>query len=65
MIKYKIRSSDWLAFPLIIVNFNHLFIQLAPGFSKCHLSCILKLFQRYYHANRVAMTDFDEAIFGM
>ena len=27
MIKYKIRDSDWLTFPLIIVNFNHLFIQ--------------------------------------
>ena len=31
MIKYKIRSSDWLSFPLIIVNFNHFFIQPAPG----------------------------------
>ena len=30
MIKYKIRSSDWLTFPLIIVNFNHFFIQPAP-----------------------------------
>ena len=30
MIKYKIRDSDWLAFPLIIVNFNHFFIQPAP-----------------------------------
>ena len=27
MIKYKIRDSDWLTFPLIIVYFNHLFIQ--------------------------------------
>ena len=31
MIKYKIRDSDWLIFPLIIVNFNHFFIQPAPG----------------------------------
>ena len=31
MIKYKIRGSDWLTFPLIIVNFNHFFIQPAPG----------------------------------
>ena len=31
MIKYKIRGSDWLKFPLIIVNFNHFFIQPAPG----------------------------------
>ena len=23
VIKYKIRDSDWLTFPLIIVNFNH------------------------------------------
>ena len=30
MIKYKIRDSDWLTFPLIIVNFNHFFIQPAP-----------------------------------
>ena len=30
MIKYKIRDSDWLKFPLIIVNFNHFFIQPAP-----------------------------------
>ena len=30
MIKYKIRGSDWLTFPLIIVNFNHFFIQPAP-----------------------------------
>ena len=32
MIKYKIRGSDWLTFALIIVNFNHSFIQPAPGF---------------------------------
>ena len=31
MIKYKIRGSDWLTFSLIIVNFNHFFIQPAPG----------------------------------
>ena len=31
MIKYKIRGSDWLTFPLIIVNFNHFFIQPVPG----------------------------------
>ena len=31
MSKYKIRSSDWLKFPPIIVNFNHFFIQPAPG----------------------------------
>ena len=31
MIKYKIRVTDWLKFPLNIVNFNHIFIQLAPG----------------------------------
>ena len=30
MIKYKIRDSDWLTFPLIIVNFNHFFIQPPP-----------------------------------
>ena len=30
MIKYKIRGSDWLTFPLIIVNVNHFFIQPAP-----------------------------------
>ena len=30
MIKYKIRGSDWLAFPLIIFDFNHFFIQPAP-----------------------------------
>ena len=29
MIKYKIRGSDWLTFPLVIVNFNHFFIQPA------------------------------------
>ena len=34
MIKYKIRCSDWLTFPLIIVNFNHFFIQPAPGLWK-------------------------------
>ena len=27
----KIRDSDWLTFPLIIVNFNHFFIQPTPG----------------------------------
>ena len=31
MIKYKIRGFDWLTFPLIIVNFNHFFIQPGPG----------------------------------
>ena len=31
MNKYKIRCSDWLKFPLVIVNFNHFFIQPAPG----------------------------------
>ena len=31
MIKHKIRGSDWLTFPLIIVNFNHFFIQPAPS----------------------------------
>ena len=31
MIKYKIRVSDWLTFPLIIVNFNYFFIQPVPG----------------------------------
>ena len=31
MIKYKIRGSDWLTLALIIVNFNHFFIQPAPG----------------------------------
>ena len=30
MIKYKIRDSDWLKFSLIIVNFNHIFIQPDP-----------------------------------
>ena len=30
VIKYKIRGNDWLTFSLIIVNFNHFFIQLAP-----------------------------------
>ena len=30
VIKYKIRDSDWLTFRLIIVNFNHVFIQQAP-----------------------------------
>ena len=30
MIKYKIRGSDWLTLALIIVNFNHFFIQAAP-----------------------------------
>ena len=34
MIKYKIRDSDWLTFPLIIVNFNHLFIQPAQSESR-------------------------------
>ena len=34
MIKYKIRGSDWLTFPLIIVKFNHFFIQPAPGLCK-------------------------------
>ena len=33
MIKYKIRCSDWLTFPLIIVKFNHFFIQPVPGVS--------------------------------
>ena len=32
MIKYKIGGSDWLTFPLIIVNFKHFFIQPAPGY---------------------------------
>ena len=31
MIKYKIRGSDWLTFALIIVNFNHFFIQPPPA----------------------------------
>ena len=31
MIKYKIRGSDWLTLALIIVSFNHFFIQPAPG----------------------------------
>ena len=31
VIKYKICGTDWLTFPLIIVNFNHFFIQPAPG----------------------------------
>ena len=26
------RGSDWLIFLLIIVNFNHFFIQPAPGY---------------------------------
>ena len=30
MIKYKLRGSDWLTFALIIVNFNHFFIQPVP-----------------------------------
>ena len=30
MVKYKIRGSNWLTFPPIIVNFNHFFIQPAP-----------------------------------
>ena len=29
--KYKIRGSDWLTFSLIIVNFNHFFIQASPA----------------------------------
>ena len=32
MINYKIRDSDWLTFPLIIVNFNHFFMQPAPSY---------------------------------
>ena len=36
MIKYKIRDFDWLTFPLIIVNFNHFFIQPAPGSLPTH-----------------------------
>ena len=31
MINCKIRGSDWLSFPLIIINFNHFFIQPAPN----------------------------------
>ena len=31
MIKYEIRDFDCLTFPLITVNFNHFFIQPAPG----------------------------------
>ena len=31
MINYKIRGSDWLMFPLVIVNFNHFFIQPTLG----------------------------------
>ena len=42
MIKYKIRGSDWLKFPLIIVNFNHFFIQPAPEVQKSSLP-ILRL----------------------
>ena len=34
MIKYKIRDSDWLTLALIIVNFNHFFIQPAPGLNQ-------------------------------
>ena len=37
MIKYKIRGSYWLTFALIIVNFNHFFVQLAPGFMLARL----------------------------
>ena len=32
MIKYKIRDSYWLTFPLIIVSFNHFFVQPATGY---------------------------------
>ena len=33
MIKYKIRGSDWLTFPLIIVNFNNFFLYNRPTYT--------------------------------
>ena len=38
MIKYEIRDFDWLTFPLIIVNFNHFFIQPALAISESWLN---------------------------
>ena len=43
VIKYKIRGTDWLTFPLIIVNFNHFFIQLTPG-RFCNSISLLKMY---------------------
>ena len=38
MIKYKICDFDLLTFPLIIVNFDHVFIQPAPmEYTTAHL----------------------------
>ena len=31
MINSRIRASYWMTFPLTIINFNHFFIQPAPG----------------------------------
>ena len=39
MIKCKIRATHWWTFPLIIVNFNHFFIQPAPGVFRDPVLC--------------------------
>ncbi len=31
VVNSKIRDSDWLTFPLTVVNFAYIFIQPAPG----------------------------------
>ena len=43
MIKYKIRGSDWLMFPLETVNFNHFFIQPAPGRSNTDADVLFRM----------------------
>ena len=42
VIKYKIRDSDWLTFPLIIVNFNHFY---TTGPSSCCFTTPIKLYK--------------------
>ena len=44
MIKYEIRCSDWLTFPLIIVNLNHFFIQPAPALLSLCFNCYSDFF---------------------
>ena len=55
VIKYKIRDSDWLTFPLIIVNFNHFFIQPAPDVNCFFISAIPS---KYICLKRFAIVNF-------
>ena len=50
MIKYKIRVSNWFEFPLIIVNFNHFFIQPAYTYifsTRFAISMLLSTFKTF------------------